>query len=157
MGGGDNPKAYFLLSYSDDAGMTWSEPCLAIDPHDPSLPYSRCTIVGTLWVDPLNRLWLFFNQTLEHFDGKSSNWYIRLDRPEEETLSWSQPRYLSYGCTLNKPIVCQNGDWLLPVSSEAFSPDGRCPNGYSGKRRVSPMPDSAPKGHHLNGKNGNRG
>ena len=116
VGGGDNPKAYFLLSYSDDAGMTWSEPCLAIDPHDPSLPYSRCTIVGTLWVDPLNRLWLFFNQTLEHFDGKSSNWYIRLDRPEEETLSWSQPRYLSYGCTLNKPIVCQNGDWLLPVS-----------------------------------------
>ena len=56
VGGGDNPKAYFLLSYSDDAGMTWSEPCLAIDPHDPSLPYSRCTIVGTLWVDPLNRL-----------------------------------------------------------------------------------------------------
>ena len=116
VGGGDNSKAYFLLAYSDDGGDTWSEPCLAIDPHDPSLPCDRCTIVGTLWVDPHNRLWLFFNQTLAHFDGKSSNWFIRLDQPDANDWNWTRPCYLSYGCTLNKPIVCANGDWLLPVS-----------------------------------------
>lgn len=115
VGGGDNSKAFFLLSYSDD-GENWTEPILAIDPHDEALECDRCTIVGTLWVDPLGRLWLFFNQTLEHFDGRSSNWYIRCDDPDAQTPLWTEPRYISYGCTLNKPIVLDNGQWLLPVS-----------------------------------------
>lgn len=116
VGGGDNPKAFFLLSYSDDKAQSWREPVLVIDPHDDKLPYDRCTIVGTLWIDPLNRLWLFFNQTLEHFDGRSSNWYIRCDDPDAEKLVWTEPRYIWYGCTLNKPIVLDNGEWLLPIS-----------------------------------------
>ena len=116
VGGGDNPKAFFLLAYSDDCGNTWTEPILAIDPHDESIGYDRCTIVGTLWLDPLNRLWLFFNQSLAHFDGASSNWYIRCDNPDAEHPVWTVPKYLYYGCTLNKPIVLKNNEWLLPIS-----------------------------------------
>jgi predicted neuraminidase len=116
VGGGDNPKAFFLLSYSDDKARSWREPVLVIDPHDKKLPCDRCTIVGTLWVDPLNRLWLFFNQTLGHFDGRSSNWYIRCDDPDAQKLKWTEPHYIWHGCTLNKPIVLKNGEWLLPVS-----------------------------------------
>ena len=48
VGGGDNPKAYFLLSHSDDQGKTWCEPELVIDPHDERISCDRCTIVGTL-------------------------------------------------------------------------------------------------------------
>lgn len=116
VGGGDNSKAYFLLSRSVDGAESFEEPCLAIDPHDECLPYDRCTIVGTLWVDPRNRLWLFFNQTLGHFDGTSTNWYIRCDDPDAETLTWTEPQYVSVGCTLNKPVILDDRTWLLPVS-----------------------------------------
>jgi hypothetical protein len=114
VGGGDSPKAFFLLAYSDTDGKTWSEPCLVIDPHRQELICDRSTIIGTLWVDPLKRLWLFFNQSLGHFDGKSGNWYIRCDEPDTEKLVWSEPRYIGYGHMLNKPVVLSNGEWLLP-------------------------------------------
>jgi len=116
VGGGDNSKAYFLLSRSARGTENFEEPCLVIDPHDEKLPYDRCTLVGTLWVDPKNRLWLFFNQTLEHYDGTSTNWYIRCDDPDADTLVWTEPKYLYYGCTLNKPVVLDRGEWMLPIS-----------------------------------------
>ena len=116
IGGGDDPQAYTLLARSTDGGKSFSEPMLVIDPHDDSLPVPRCSIVCTLFCDEMGRLWLFFNQTLQHFDGKSSNWYIRCDNPDDETPVWSEPKYFSYGCTLNKPLVRKDGSWLLPVS-----------------------------------------
>lgn len=115
VGGGDSPKAYMVLAYSDGGGMC-GDPILAIDPHDDALPCDRCTIVGTVWVDPQNRLWLFFNQTLGHFDGCSSNWAIRCDDPDADTLVWTEPQCIWHGVTLNKPIVRENGEWLLPIS-----------------------------------------
>lgn len=36
VGGGDDERAYFLLSYSDDGGWTWSKTKTVIDPHDKS-------------------------------------------------------------------------------------------------------------------------
>lgn len=116
VGGGDNPKAYFIVNCSDDNGESWSEPVLVIDPHDKSLPCDRCTIVGNLWTDPLGRVWLFFNQTLLHFDGRSSDWYIRCDNPDDEMPLWSAPQYIWHGATLNKPTVLSGGEWLLPIS-----------------------------------------
>ena len=116
IGGGDDPQAYTLLARSTDGGKSFSEPMLVIDPHDDSLPVPRCSIVCTLFCDEKGRLWLFFNQTLQHFDGKSSNWYIRCDNPDEDVPVWSEPKYFSYGCTLNKPLVRKDGSWLLPVS-----------------------------------------
>lgn len=116
VGGGDDPKAYFLLSYSDDGGDTWTEPILAIDPHDKALPCDRSTIVGTLWLDPLGRLWLFFNQSLMHFDGRSSTWAIRCDEPDAPAPTWTEPQYIWYGTALNKPVILSTGEWMLPVA-----------------------------------------
>ncbi len=116
IGGGDNPDAYMLLARSTDGGRTFGQPLLVIDPHDATLPCPRSTVVGTLFCDPQGRLWLFFNQSLRHFDGRNSNWYIRCDDPDAQTPVWTEPCYLSHGCTLNKPLVCQDGRWLLPVS-----------------------------------------
>lgn len=116
VGGGDNPKAYFAVNISDDDGESWSEPILVIDPHSADLPVDRCTIVGNLWTDPQGRVWLFFNQTLAHFDGRSSDWYIRCDNPDDKTPGWTGPQYIWYGETLNKPVILSNGEWMLPVS-----------------------------------------
>jgi sialidase-1 len=56
VGGEDNPKAYFLLFCCGVGTDDWGEPVLAIDPHAEDLTCDRYTIVGTLWVDPQNRL-----------------------------------------------------------------------------------------------------
>lgn len=116
IGGGDNPKAFALLTRSTDGGKHYEQPMLVIDPHDDTLPCPRCTIVCALFCDPLGRLWLFFNQALQHFDGKGSDWYIRCDNPDAAQPQWSEPQYFSYGCTLNKPAIRRDGSWLVPVS-----------------------------------------
>lgn len=116
VGGGDGPPGFFVLASSDDDGTTWSPPRLAIDPHDPSLGVARRTLVGSLWRDPLNRLWLFFDQSLGYFDGRAGTWAIRCDDPDAATPTWTTPRRLWHGCNLNKPIVARDGAWLLPVS-----------------------------------------
>ncbi len=116
VGGGDSEKGFFVLACSDDDGQSWSTPRLVIDPHADDLPCARRTLVGTLWTDPLGRLWLFFDQSLGYFDGRAGDWYTRCDHPDAATPVWSEPTRLWHGCTLNKPTVLANGEWLLPVS-----------------------------------------
>ena len=116
IGGEDGPAAYLLASYSDDGGDTWREPVFVIDPHDSSLPCDLSTHVGCFLCDPLGRLWLFFQQSLGMFDGRSSNWAVCCDDPDGAAPRWSAPRYISFGASLNKPIVRANGEWILPVS-----------------------------------------
>ena len=119
IGGEDGPRAYMLASYSDDGGKTWCNPVFVIDPgadegRSDSIPMGTRT--GCFWCDPLGRLWLFFKQSLAGFDGSCSNWFIRCDDPDCDTPSWSEPRYIGFGASLNKPIVRKNGEWILPVS-----------------------------------------
>jgi sialidase-1 len=89
---------------------------LVIDPHSLNLVHNRRTLVGTLWLDPLGRLWLFFDQGLTYFDGRSGVWYTRCDNPDNENPIWSTPVRIWHGCTLNKPTILSNGNWVLPVS-----------------------------------------
>lgn len=116
VGGGDSEKGFFVLASSDDNGESWSDPRLVIDPHDPALPCARRTLVGALWTDPLGRLWLFFDQALTYFDGRAGDWFTRCDDPDAAVPCWSAPQRIWHGCTLNKPTVLADGDWLLPVS-----------------------------------------
>lgn len=116
VGNGDSPNGFFMLASSDDGGKTWSQPRVVIDPTDlPGKP-NRRSLVGNLWTDPLGRLWCFFDQSLGYFDGRGGDWYIRCDNPDAAEPTWSKPVRFADGCTLNKPTVLKNGDWLLPVS-----------------------------------------
>ena len=74
------------------------------------------TRLGAFWCDPKGRLWLFFHQSVGMFDGSCSNWFVRCDDPDAETPVWTEPVYIGFGASLNKPIVRQNGEWILPVS-----------------------------------------
>jgi hypothetical protein len=116
VSGGDSPDAYFVAASSDDRGQTWSPPRLAIDPPDHASGLKVSVIVGNFWTDPRGRLWLFFDQGFEQFDGRSGNWAIRCDNPDDDMPVWSAPQYIGYGMSLNKPIVLRSGEWLLPVS-----------------------------------------
>jgi predicted neuraminidase len=115
-GTGDKPDGYFLLATSDDGGQTWSPPRLAVGAvTGPGQRWSGA-LVGNLWTDPCGRLWLFFDQRMGDPKGRITNWHIRCDDPDALQPSWSEPVCFAEGCTLNKPTVLENGDWLLPVS-----------------------------------------
>lgn len=116
VGGQDDEKAFFILATSDDNGAAWSAPRLVIDPHDSALPLDRRVIVGNLWLDPLRRLWLFFDQSMLHFDGRAGLWSTRCDRPDADTPQWTAPTRIWDGCALNKPVVLSSGEWMLLTS-----------------------------------------
>ena len=116
VAGGDSPKAFFVLASSDDDGATWSKPRLVVDSHSPELPTARSILVGNLWTDPLGRLWLIFDQSMEMFDGRAGVWAAICENPDAAEPKWSAPRRLWHGVTLNKPTVLSTGEWLLPIS-----------------------------------------
>ncbi len=115
-GTGDKRDGYFILATSDDGGGAWSKPRLVVGAPDPTGKRQRGALVGNLWTDPLGRLWLFFDQTVIGVRGPTANWFIRCDNPDADAPTWSPPVGFAIGCTLNKPTVLGNGDWLLPVS-----------------------------------------
>jgi sialidase-1 len=116
VGGGDNEDAFFVLNSSDDNGKSWSKPRMVIDPHDESLEHKRRTIVGNLWTDPVGRLWLFFDQSMTHFDGRNGTWYTICEDPDSANPVWSKPVRIWHGCALNKPMILADGTWLLNIS-----------------------------------------
>ena len=113
-GGQDGPNAYLLASSSDDRGRSWRDPVFVIDPQAHGLKMG--TRLGSFWCDPRGRLWLFFHQSCGMFDGSCSNWYVRCDDPDAEKPVWTEPVFIGFGASLNKPIVRKNGEWILPVS-----------------------------------------
>ena len=113
-GGQDGPNAYLLASYSDDQGKSWRDPVFVIDPQAQGLKMG--TRLGSFWCDPKGRLWLFFHQSVGMFDGSCSNWFVRCDDPDAANPNWTEPVYIGFGASLNKPIVRKNGEWILPVS-----------------------------------------
>ena len=116
VAGGDSPKAFFVLATSDDSGETWSKPRLVLDSHERGMPVERSILVGALWTDPLGRLWLIFDQSMDMFDGRAGVWATVCDNPDGDEPRWSEPRRIWHGVTLNKPTVLSNNEWMLPIS-----------------------------------------
>lgn len=115
VAGEDGPKAFMVAATSDDNGATWSKPRLVIDSQSPALPVPRSVIVGNLWTDPSGKLWFFFDQTMNHYDGRSGLWVSVCENPDDDDPKWSEPRRIWHGSVLNKPIITAKGEWLLPV------------------------------------------
>jgi predicted neuraminidase len=118
-GTGDKKDGYFLLATSDNGGVTWSKPRLAVGARMDAAQKRSGALVGNLWTDPMGRLWLFFDQQLGDPQKRITNWFIRCDAPDAAEPVWSAPVRFAEGCTLNKPTVLRNGTWLLPVSDWA--------------------------------------
>lgn len=116
VAGGDSPKAFFVLATSDDDGETWSDPRLVVDSHKANLPRDRSVLVGNLWTDPVGRLWLIYDQSMDMFDGRGGVWVSVCENPDADRPAWSRPRRIWHGVTLNKPTVLSNGEWMLPIS-----------------------------------------
>lgn len=75
----------------------------------------RSVIIGNFWTDPLGRLWIFFDQSMHHFDGRGGLWAALCEDPDADQPTWSDPRRIWHGSMLNKPTVLSTGEWMLPV------------------------------------------
>lgn len=113
----EDPDNYSLIVRSDDQGETWSEPVLVVDP-----PGKVRAFDPTLWTDPLGRLWFFWAQSYELFDGRVGVWMSHCDDPAADNPQWSEPRRLCHGIMLNKPTVLSSGEWLFPTA--LWAPSG---------------------------------
>lgn len=125
IGGCDCPEAFLMAASSDDDGETWSKPRLVIDGRSANLPISRTVIIGNFWTDPLGRLWLFFDQTMNHFDGRAGLWVTICENPDDNNPVWSEPKRIWHGSMLNKPTVLSSGEWVLPsylLQTRGFGP-----------------------------------
>lgn len=118
---------YVLVVMSNDAGMTWSDQILVIDPPDDNVR----AFDSTLWRDPEGRIWLFWTQSgalgsEQTWDGRAGVWYSVCNNPVQAPFTWSHPARICDGVMMNKPWVSSLGHWMLPVAiwnSKPFHPD----------------------------------
>jgi len=115
----ESTRTYQVLKMSDDDGRSWSEVKLMILPREGTRAMS-----ANVWIDPVDRLWLFWGQSASMQDGRFGVWAIVADDPDAAELKWSAPRRLGDGIMMNKPTVLKNGDWLLP--SSVWKADNSC-------------------------------
>jgi hypothetical protein len=107
----EGPDNYVVLITSDDDGYTWSDPLLAVDPPGKVRAFDPC-----LWHDPAGRLWLFWAQSYEFYDGRAGVWAMFSDNADESRPNWSPPKRITNGILMNKPTVLSTGEWLLPCA-----------------------------------------
>jgi hypothetical protein len=107
----ESTRNYQVLKKSDDDGHSWSDIQLMIMPQNKVRAMS-----AAIWIDPQQRLWLFWGQSFGQQDGRYGIWAIVTNEPDAENPQWSAPRRLGDGIMLNKPTVLKNGDWLLTSS-----------------------------------------
>lgn len=111
--GGDRegPENHVVMVRSDDDGVTWTEPLLVVDPLGEVRAFDP-----VLWNDPRGRLWMFWAQSYQNWDGRSGTWVSRCDDPDADRPAWTQPRRIADGIMMNKPTVRHDGAWLLPTA-----------------------------------------
>lgn len=115
--GEPDPDNYNLLIRSEDDGWTWSEPELVVPSEFKEHGYIAIDV--QLWLDPLDRMWLFITQ---RYFGKNrlitdpdhlAVWAAVCDDPDADHLEWHEPRFISQGFLRTQPTVLSNGDWVL--------------------------------------------
>lgn len=111
----DGPKAWQLMAASDDDGKSWTTRHIIKEPRTPN-GFTRGIREGNIWVDPTGRLWWFFSYSLSYDDGRVGVWAAHCDNPDALNLEWSIPERLYDGMVMAKPVVLQDGAWLLPTS-----------------------------------------
>ena len=111
-GPGEGAGNYIVLAVRERDDGTWRDPALVVAPADPRL---RC-FDPVLWIDPEERLWLFWAQSFGKFNGRFGVWASRCEDPDGDLAAWTDPVRLCDGVMMSKPTVLSTGAWLLPVA-----------------------------------------
>lgn len=104
---------YVVVAASEDNGNSWEE-VLVIDP-DGSGPVRAFD--PEVWLAPNGQLWIFWAQTIEHNGTVAGVWSLTINNPDNTDLDYSEPRRLTNGVMMCKPLVLSTGEWVLPAST----------------------------------------
>ena len=110
-----SPDNTVVLSYSDDAGKTFTSPeAMGLPTNDGT----RC-FDPTLWLDPKGRLWYIFNRGNKDL-AKHDVWARLCEAPDAPKPSFG-PEFrvgydTPYAFRMNKPTVLSTGEWIMPVT-----------------------------------------
>ena len=123
---------YNILIYSDDGGKTWSKPLFVIPSSheknvhalDIQLFIDPQDVLHVVWVQnntspvPKNKPSAQPGQPLAFVDGymfndfKHAEWEIICDHPDDDSLKFSEPKFVYNGFLRCKPTFLKNGDWV---------------------------------------------
>ena len=98
----EGPDNYVVLVTSDNDGQSWSAPRLVINP-----PGKVRAFDPVLWHDPRGRLWLFWAQSYDWFDGRAGVWAMHTDDATVALPTWSSPTRAANGVTSPTPTACR--------------------------------------------------
>lgn len=110
-----SPDNTVVLSYSDDAGKTFTPPeAMGLPTNDGT----RC-FDPTLWIDPKGRLWYIFNRGNKDLP-KHDVWARICEAPDAPKPSFGPEFRVGYDAPyafrMNKPTVLSTGEWIMPVT-----------------------------------------
>lgn len=104
------PNNYNQISYSNN-GKDWHYEAFVIDHADSVRMHEPI-----LWIDPNGRLWHFWSQSYEWWDGRGGVWAMYSEDPDADEIVWSKPVRLCDGVMATPPIALSRTKWLYPVS-----------------------------------------
>ena len=110
-----SPDNTVVLSYSDDAGKTFTPPeAMGLPTNDGT----RC-FDPTLWIDPKGRLWYIFNRGNKDL-ARHDVWARLCEAPDAPKPSFGPEFRVGYDAPyafrMNKPTVLSTGEWIMPVT-----------------------------------------
>ncbi len=110
-----SPDNTVVLSYSDDAGKTFTPPeAMGLPTNDGT----RC-FDPTLWIDPKGRLWYIFNRGNKDLP-EHDVWARICEKPDAPKPSFGPEFRVGYDAPyafrMNKPTVLSSGEWIMPVT-----------------------------------------
>lgn len=117
-GNGEGSDNYVCLAISDDDGVNWSEVLYVIEPVYESVR----TFDSEIWYSPDGRLFIIYAQSTsgepDIYDGKAGVWICELKNPAApaEQFEFGQPRRISDGIMMCKPLVLSDGTWAFPCA-----------------------------------------
>lgn len=105
---GETSETYgnYAVLLKSDTNTDFGEPIVAIKKEGEF----RC-FDPVLWIDPLNRLWFFWNM----MPGEEVYAAI-CENPDADELIWGEEFYIGRGVMMNKPTVLSSGEWLFPIA-----------------------------------------
>lgn len=116
---GEDANNYVVLAASTDQGKTWKE-VLVVDPDESG---EVRAYDPEIWLDPDQRLWLFWSQAPK-LAGQSvfasavpTLWALKAESGDDPSIEWSAPQFIMDGVMMCKPTVLSSGEWALPVST----------------------------------------
>ncbi|MDR0877229.1 MAG: glycoside hydrolase [Treponema sp.] len=106
--GSDN---FILLISSDDDGVSWAGPRIALDHPDPVRLFEPM-----IWTDPSGRVWLTWSQAYMWWDGRGGVWASTLIDADSGEPKMTDPRRVMNGVMAVQPYFGKTGRWYWPVA-----------------------------------------